>query len=153
MNDTELQGLCTANSKVRISKQHMIMNLLLFSTFNTYLKNLEHHIIRIWGPWRHSEHCLDSGWSDPDLEQAVLRYERATQMENEMHGIVKAKYRLGSMYELVQGGLSQNHQAAFEHYSFAANRMHKKHSGKLRFSAIQAPEQSAAKIGQFIVFN
>ncbi len=65
------------------------------------------------------------------MGQAVRSNRRATQTESGMDGIIKAKFALGNMYELGQGGLSQNHQTAFEHFNFAANRMHSETQWKI----------------------
>ena len=75
--------------------------------------------------WYAKGECYRFGYGvQPDMVKAERCYKRATQMENGMDGKVKAKFALGCMYELGQGWLPQNFCAAFEHFNFAANRMH-----------------------------
>ena len=82
--------------------------------------------------WYAKGECYRFGYGvEPDMVQAVRCYKRATQMESGMDGIIKSKFALGSMYELGQGGLPQNHHTAFEHFNFAANRMHQEAQWKI----------------------
>ncbi len=48
-----------------------------------------------------------------------------------MDGTVKAILALGSMYELGQGRLPQNPEAAFQHFNYAANRIHQEAQWKV----------------------
>ncbi len=68
---------------------------------------------------------------EPDITKAVDCYTRAMQMGSGIDGKVKASFALGCMYELVRGGLSQNLETAFEHFKFAANRMHQEAQWKI----------------------
>ncbi len=45
-------------------------------------------------------------------------------MNNGTGGKIKAKFTLGCMYELGEGGLPQNLETALLNFSYAANRMH-----------------------------
>ncbi len=82
--------------------------------------------------WYTKGECYRFGYGvEPDIVKAVRCYKRAIQMESGMDGKIKAKFALGCMFELGQGGLSQNFQTAFEHFNFAANRMHQEAQWKI----------------------
>ena len=84
--------------------------------------------------WYVKGECYRYGYGiEQDLNRAVQCYKRASQMENGMDGKVKAMFALGCMYELGQGGLPLNLEAAFEHFNYAANRIHQEAQWKVAF--------------------
>ena len=75
--------------------------------------------------WYAKGECYRFGYGvEPDMLKAVRCYKRAEQMLSRIDGKVQAKFALSCKYESGQRGLSQNRQTAFEHFNFAANRMH-----------------------------
>ena len=82
--------------------------------------------------WYVRGECFRNGYGvKPNLVEAVTSYRRAIQMENGSDGIVLSNYELGRMYEQGQGGLRADFRKAFDHYNYAAKRMHQEAQWKV----------------------
>ena len=82
--------------------------------------------------WYVRGECYRNGYGvKQDLVEAVDCYERAMQMENGADGIVFSNYELGKMYERGLGGLRVDLRKAFDHYNYAAKRMHQEAQWKV----------------------
>ncbi len=82
--------------------------------------------------WLVAGECYRYGYGvEVDLAKAVSHYQRAVTSESGLEGKVRARFALGCMYECGQGGLVQSDAKAFEHFEFAANRMHKEAQWKV----------------------
>ena len=107
-------------------------------------RGVEQNIKKGWEEVQKSIHCNNSiGWlvagecyrygygAKVDRATAVSYYQRAVVSESGLEGNVLGRFALGCMYESGQGGLMQNNSKTFEHFEFAANRMHKEAQWKL----------------------
>ena len=82
--------------------------------------------------WYVRGECFRNGYGvKPNLVEAVTSYQRAIQMENGADGIVFSNFELGRMYEQGQGGLRADLRKAFDHYNYAAKRMHQEAQWKV----------------------
>ena len=82
--------------------------------------------------WYVRGECFRNGYGvEPNLVEAAACYRWATQMKNGIDGKVFSKYELGKMYENGQGGLPTNLSKAFDHYNYAARRMHQESQWKV----------------------
>ena len=82
--------------------------------------------------WYVRGQCFRNGYGvKPNLVEAVISYQRAIQMEKGADGRIFAYFELGRMYEQGLGGLRVDLRKAFNHYNYAAKRMHQEAQWKV----------------------
>ncbi len=96
--------------------------------------------------WLVTGECYRYGYGvQVDHAKAVSYYQRAITSGSGLEGKACARFALGCMYESGQGGLMQNNAKAFEHFEFAANRMHKEAQWKVGVSC-----KTGIGVGRFV---